>query len=528
MGIIAAGEMRMGRDERRLAEEAAAARERLAEQARAMVREANRIRDEHLLEATNALINKTEKEYDISFIASQLDAWKQVLLKINADQTLILIENSAYFPQAIKETFLSLLPVLQLKTFTFANNVIFLEGLMQLLSLAQNAFRPSSPLVAILVKFTNKMTKDFLTDQQTLCLQRIITDYQKGLLGKLNLVDDMVVNQLLATTTLSQLNPVQVITQGLDINVENFTIHYDIFKSRVTSLPLNEDNRITMNEVMLPGILSVINDEQIIVNHVRDHYGTLYYLNDKLPLHTDHTSVTNPEEYRQTLHLLLINFFGAAEIAHSKGLLNEFCEQICSGYCFEGRVGKVFDWVAALSNVLSFDDTVNKYLNKEYVPYAETMADDLSGDRLLADPIIDFMMARHKNANCIPHEKYAPRGKFTLTGLKKYLCDTFGLVSQRDNEQALRQIRGLRQSLEYEKINSILLTSSSRIVKEAKINALKILEDRIATGTELPACVVQNVKTQHPIVLQGYFSTRTKKLFSNLEDMNSIHLTNSL
>lgn len=536
MGMISAAEMRETREERRQHEENNARREREEEQRRAAIIRAARIRDEKLLRATNQIIIGHASEADIQFILSELQAWKQLLLKVDASHARSLIDNLSSFPTPLQSTLHSLLPLFKLKTFTFTDGFVQRSELKNLLSLVQSAYlltvpptaHPTSLFVTKLSVFVEKISDELLSEKQILCLQRIVNDYQINILGKHNLIDNLMTSQLMASTTLNQLNPKHEITQGLNIDVNSFPAHLDNLKIRIASLPLNIDTKNTLHNVMLPGIETIINDEQTIVNHVRDHHGTLYYLNEKLPLHTDHTSSTDPEEYRLTLRRLLINFFGAAEIAYNKGYLNLFCEKISFGYCFEGRVMDVFAWITTLSDVVSFHDTMEKYFQKEYLPYAEIMTDsppDQVVDIVLADPIVDFIMARHKNAACLCDATYAPAGKVTPAGVKKYLENIFALVSQRDCKQALLESRTLRRSLE--RGASRFWNHSRKELMQIKIDALIALETHIETDGESPETAAKKIKAEHPMALYGfYFNSRTKKLLNRLETENEIKSAN--
>ncbi|MDF1683463.1 MAG: hypothetical protein P1U36_02285 [Legionellaceae bacterium] len=489
---------------------------------------------ERLLHATNCIISGSFAQEDLTFILTELHDWKKMLIKRDASWVRYFLDHIASFPIKLKRVLPSILPVLKLKIFEFSDGLVSYPELNRLLVLVKSTFllfgiKTDTLLTAKLILFVVKINDDtVLDDKEVFCLQRIIEDYQVGLLGEHHFVDNIVVNQLLGSTTLSQLNPKPKISEGSTINPQNFLSHHAQLAQRIASLPLNEENREHINLIILPGILSIIRDEQVIVDHVTANYGRLYYLNDKLPLHTDHSSSADPEEYRLILRNLLVSVFSSAEIAHQKGRLNQFCEKICIGYCFEGRVRDLFKWASCLSDIVSVDAVMEKYLYKEYLPYAEIMgehADGVVADVMHTDPIVSFILVRHCNANCLHHPIYAPNGEITIAGVKKYLFDMFGLVSQRDQELyqwAIEQSNSLIRTLQ-EKSSSFLNYPRITII-QIKINALNALKTSLETTIESPDIVTAacNIKQEHPLALSGFWSSKTKTLLDRLEADNEI------
>lgn len=529
MGIISRAEMLDLKNYRREIEERAVRQERAQEWERVVLLINQRKRDQSLLVATNNIITGRATDVELTFILSELHAWRQVLLKSDAKQSRYFIDNQSFLPIKIQETLQLLLPILKLKAFSFTDGLIQRSELINLLSLVQDAYvlngsqSPQSNLLFIkkLASFIDKINNESLNEKQVLCLQRLVNDYQINLLGKHNLIEDILISHLMASITLSQLNANTGITQGLSINVDDFSVFREEFEQRIASLPLTQDIKKTIYEVILPGISTIIDDEQMIVDHVREHHGRLFYLNEKLPLHTDHASSTDPEEYRQTLRRLLIAFFGAAHIAYTKGHLNLFCEKICSGYCFEGRVRDTFTWVTSLSHALSFHETMEKYYQKEYVPYVEVMTNSSCNE---ADSILDFIMARHAKAACLHDTTYAPDGVVTLAGVKKYLVNILALVSERDCEKALQKIRKLRCSLEQQ--SPYFWSYPWKTLKQTKIDALTALEKSIVTDGESPDAAAKNIANQYPIALNGFYS-RTKKLLGEIEQTGVVVCRNA-
>jgi hypothetical protein len=319
-----------------------------------------------------------------------------------------------------------------LMAFSFSEGIITKVTLNELLRLTlinmpyyHGAFFMESRPVLIqqLQTLLGRMSAEILSNKQILCLQLIVQDYEQGLLGKNTQVNDVLVNKLLTSVTLSTLRPKPEITTGVDIRVETFPAYFTAFAQRVALLPLNNSEKNAMHDVILPGIEAIIRDEDAIVHHVTSHKAELYFLNGTMPLHTDHVQTADADGYRQTLRRLLINLFGAVEIAHNKGRLSELCGKLCSGVCLEGRVREAFTWVASLSEIVSFEELMYRYIHQEYVPYSEVMFGVCIED-LASDPTVcEFIMARHKGMPCLIHSTYAPNGELTLSGIRKYLTE---------------------------------------------------------------------------------------------------------
>jgi len=82
--------------------------------------------------------NATEE--NITYILSELSAWKQLLLKTDVSQAFNLLEQITSFPEAIQEALAPLLHILKLRTFFFTNDLVHCSELRNLLSLASNSF----------------------------------------------------------------------------------------------------------------------------------------------------------------------------------------------------------------------------------------------------------------------------------------------------------------------------------------------------------------------------------------------------
>ena len=400
-----------------------------------MAAKPNQLRDNELLAATNRQIERQPKPNDTVLLLAFQDEWREILLKQEGYNLQNLVNSALQFPRELQSDIITLIPILELMAFSFDEGLITRERLQELLRLTSSAipsrrsvfFIDHRPiLIQQLQTFSGKLGLEPLTDKQILCLQLIVQDYEQRLLDKGTSVTNILVKKLLTSATLGNLRPKAEITAGMDIRVENFPAYFKTFAERVAMLPLNNSEAKTMCEIVLPGIESIIRDEDAIVQHVTTHEAEIYFLNGNMPLHTDHAPTADADAYRQTLRHLLINLFGAIEIAHTKGRLSEFCGKISSGNCLEGRVRDAFTWVASLTEIVSFEDLMHRYIHQEYVPYTEVMF-GVSAEGIASDHVIcDFIMARHKNMRCLVNSIYAPAGEVTQSGVSKYLAEVLG------------------------------------------------------------------------------------------------------
>lgn len=533
MGFITHAEMRdlqkeykpqyQNQERRRVDEEVRAARLRAQEQEREKHFNALRIKRESVVKATYNMSAGFATADDYQLIMTERELWRQTVLHFEAPRARYLVDNQFSFPLQIQQQIQGILPILKLKAFSFTDNLIQRLELTHLLLLAQEAFllpemhstNSNFILLTNLRIFIDKSNVQTLNEQEVLCLLVLLNDYEKNISGAKNLINNLIVYQIRATVTIGQLVPKNEIPKELNINPSNFSMHLDQLTQQIATLPLDRNIKKTINTVIVPGIMSIIHDEDEIIRHVRNHYGRLYYLNEKLPLHTDHVNRKEPEEYRNVLHRLLINFFGAAHLAYNKGLLLNFCEKISLGYCFEGRVEDVFMWATSLPDLLSFDEIMEKYFSKEYLPYSRVITESSDEDILQLDPAIDFIMNRHKNEKCISHTIYAPYGVVTQAGVKKYLTHILDLTSQRDFDMALKQTRTLRKTLENS--STFFWNRPWRSLMHTKIDALNALEKHMEINKR-PDLAAKEISHQFPDALQGSHS-RTKKLLMQFEEI---------
>ncbi len=400
---------------------------------RNMLIKPNQLRNIALLAATNRIIENQPKPKDSTLLLAFHKEWQELIWKQEGYDPHDLIASESHLPRDLRGDMRILRPLIELKNFSFNDNIITKEALQELLRLTLNTlprrhaafFKDNKPaLIQQLQVFVEKLTVEALSDKQILCLQRIIKDYEQGKLLSIKTPGtDLLVKKLLTSNTLDQLYSKIESNLELDICVENFSNYYNTFAERVAMLPLNNDCANAMRDIFLPAIETLIRDEEDIVQHVTLHKTKIYYINGNMPIHTTHVSADDVDGYRQTLRQLLINFFAAIEIVHVKGRLNEFCRRVCIGNCLEGRLRDTFEWVASLSDISSFEDLMDRYIHQEYVPYIEVMF-DISIDSLEYDPVVcEFIMARHQYEPCFIHPIYAPEGKITGAGVTQYLTE---------------------------------------------------------------------------------------------------------
>lgn len=511
-------------------EEEERAREAREEEERlARIRLANQRRDDALISATNRILDSSENPEDFLLIRSQLVDWKNILVRMTVASMQSLIENTEKFPEDMQKILANLRPIFQLNIFNFSEGLIKRSELQSLLEFSEAAFlsdfmpvqQSDKIFLTKLQEFVSRLKEEQFNDQYIFCLYRIINDYQINLLGNHNLINHILVNQLMGSETLAQLSKRPQTTQQSNTDESDFQANLDSLRNKVRLLPLNHEVQQMMDEVILSaGVQHIISYEQKIIDHFTQDYGRLYDLHDKLVLHTDHVSPDKPEEYRKVLHRLLINFFGAAKIADEKGCLEEFCQKMCTGFCFEKRVEGVFLWVTTLETPISFDKTMEIYIEKEYKPYATTFSDVAENDIWLADSIVDFIMTRHRNAYCLDDAIYAPKKVVTLVGVKKYIGAIYGLYSRHDRQQAIIEINVLRLSLQTEATFFWNFLWRTSIQKE--ISVLHDLNTQIEPDDVSLSDAAKNVKIKYPAISNSWFySSKTGALLDRLELNNA-------
>jgi len=407
-----------------------------------MMPKPNQILENCLLTATKHCIeNEFSQKNDIVLLNSFHKKWQDLLfLKSNTLDLETLSANIAsrwdmYWIRAlVKKVICITKPLKELKDFIADDVPITRSHLFNLLKRVPSPtssmsvfYKPTEhQLIQQLRKFWQKLDQETLEEKHSYCLQLIIDDYMRGMLGASTQLTDLVIQKLVVSNTLSKLRPKVVVSEGLNITVDQFPDYLKKFKERIGLLSLSDELAITIKEVIINGVEALISDEEEIIKFVTVNFGKLYKLHPKLPLHTDHTR--DPEAYRRAIHALLRNFFGAIEIAHEIGRLDELCKKLSTQFCIEARFQTVFQWIHSLTDLVSFTDLMERFYCKEYLAYTEVMSKmpPISEDYI--EPALNFIMERHKNDPCLVDSTYAPEGKVTAKGVKLFLTESFLLI----------------------------------------------------------------------------------------------------
>ncbi len=412
----------------------------------------NKIQNEQLIQATRRYIDVHPEPNDARFLHTFKSEWKHMLFQSGAFKPEEMENTMHHFPTSLQKFIKNLLPTMKLYAYPTYEIILDRHAIYDLLMLTRvistaeaGTFFTSTaphPFMRELMQFLHKLKEETLDTKEMLCLQVICEDYERGLLGAKNQANNVLINKLFTTTTLSQLRPKGDTGSTEDMKKEDFPIHLEILHVRINALPLSKEVRKAMQKIILPGVAMIIYNEQDIINHVTTQFGKLYYLQEKLPLHTDHIQHTDGEAYRQFLERLMKNFFGAAEIAFQTGRLSVFCEKLSIGYCFEGRVQDAFKWAASLSELTSFHDLMDRFLNKEYLPYVEVMQNLIPDSVHMILPVSNFIIRRHRHMPCLSDPIYAPEGVITESGVRKYLKNILCYEKEASVFKRLRAILG--------------------------------------------------------------------------------------
>ncbi|MCD8543134.1 MAG: hypothetical protein LRY69_07185 [Gammaproteobacteria bacterium] len=197
-------------------------------------------------------------------------------------------------------------------------------------------------------------------------------------------------------------------------------------------------------------------------------------------------------------------------------------KKISQGFCFEGRTREALTWAALNSDIQSFDDTMAHYIHKEYLPYMMVMTEKSLEELMIESDVINsFIMKRHKNDSCIPHETYAPDGKITLYGVKRYLKNILFIEKEEDN----RCIEEAKNSVD-QRIDELLKNKNapfrflrSMTLIDYKIHALEDLKARLGSCALLSdvSVAAKEMEALYPKVNAGFFSKKTKELTDRFE-----------
>jgi len=418
----------------------------------------------------------------------------------------------------IKDIKKILLP--QINAFSFTGNIITRDQLKNLIELIPASGKGSKPkLTQILKTFCQQCNENVLNAEEKQCLNLITEDYKRGLFGSRNSITNLVLQKLNQSETLSSFRAKLSKRQEFDDDPENFLAYLRTFRDRVKQLALNISESHTMQNVMLPGLKNLITNEDEIVEHAVTNFRELYYLTPNLPLHTDHGPIADGPAYRKTLHRLIVNFFGAAELAHNAGRLNEFCGKISHAYCFEGRVAEAFAWASSLTEIVSFNDLMAHHI-EEYLAYAHVMLKQTDEQACFLEPACEFIMKRYKNMPCAIDINYAPNGKVTRANVNAYLKD----IVNYNSKQPIIEIELLIASLEKESKgfrNAPFWNHGIKNLKQIKIQALTELklawEEALANNESPLRDAILVIKDKYPDAINGKWSQRTKILLDKAE-----------
>jgi hypothetical protein len=486
----------------------------------------NEILDSLLRRATKHLAQGTESSEDFALILPFHNHWEQLLHKYSAIVTPELLARASTLAPPLNKILENLLKKRELKELNFEGQLLTRADLAKLLGLMKSnaAHGPQffshpedAPLLTKMSEFIAKIEgDDALSSDQIYCLHVIFEDYERGLFGDSETLGNILIAKLRSSKTISQLRPNATCTAELDIQRGNFREYQDTFSSRVRALPLNDEVRQEMCEVMLPGLDHLINREDEIVSHATTNFGVLYELvKDKLPLHTDHTPVSDGEAYRQTLHRLVINFFGAAQLCYSKGRLDAFCGKISRGFCLEGRIRDTFEWAISLDNIVSFDASMEKFVSHECLPYALVMH-GIPAEKVYTEYAVKFIMDRHSNALCLPHDLYAPSGKITRDGVTAYIKDILCYESRPLLVEIDEEISKYRKKIE----GRLIFHKHS---KHLKIQALVDLRARITEEEYTSETAIDYLIGKYPQLLAGNFFEKVRAMFEGEAASSFIH-----
>lgn len=402
----------------------------------------NAIRDDLLKDATIRVANNKPEATDVRLLVAFQNEWLEFILKTTMYDELL--DKVDCFPLELQAALKKLSELSAIKRYKFPENIITRNALSKLIDLANRCLPTSSrvdffkvsarkniQLLTELQCLLNSCTTEELDTNHELCLQVLIKDAENALEHQIRtsgstlhiMMVMLIIKSLEATETVQRLQPRPEVTA--EQKYDDVVACFDEFEKKVQNHPLSEGTKETMQEVFLPGLKKLIFEQEQIIEAISKKPNELYMLHEKLPLHTDHNTVDgafNAAEYRITLKRLVTEVFAAATMAYQKGGLGNFCDQLSSGYCFEGRVRDAFQWVVSCEDATKkFEDRVSDILQKEYFPYAEKILGFSEDEIYSVRNALRFIVPRHYNLRCMVDSKYAPEGKIVLTGLKEYL-----------------------------------------------------------------------------------------------------------
>ncbi|MCD6045475.1 MAG: ankyrin-3-like [Gammaproteobacteria bacterium] len=309
---------------------------------------------------------------------------------------------------------------------SFSNNSIF-----------KNRPTSQTTLLSLLEYFSKRCNDtDTLNEKEVCCLKVILDDYDRGMMSQdplSNGVRNALWGQEPFCLLLANSN-----NEKAELAWDKHMECLQDLISQAKILPLSNDTKKSMLEIVLPGIQMLITEREHITYHMMHNFGQLYMLHPKLPLHTDHQQPSNMLEAHMFIDRILGNILGSAVICMQRGRLGEYFDRLSVGFCLEGRTREALIWVA--TDVLPqtkiqlkpFDDLMQQYLNQEYHPYSEIMHGMNLEQREYFAGILNFIASRHAGTRCAIHETYAPKGIVTLEGIQQYLRETMFLYQEHE------------------------------------------------------------------------------------------------
>src|SRR3990167_3419541 len=176
----------------------------------------------------------------------------------------------------------------------------------------------------------------------------------------------------------------------------------------------------------------ITNSRTTILKFFNTSYPDLYYntqFND-VPLHIDNVSQGDQAAFEQYLDQLTGHFIGAFYKAQEKGKTIEFFNQLYFGHCIESRSRALFDWVDTLSGpaLLTFDEFMQKAI-KAFLDYSLVMEAIDNTNASYLEPTLKFICEYYDQLDCIPNPDFAPKGKITEEGIKRYLSEVLAFPS---------------------------------------------------------------------------------------------------
>jgi len=396
-----------------------------------------------LQNATDALCaepSSTASDKQLELIEAFQTDWRQGLIAHDIlfppDKIPVLLQNRR-LSQRCRDLLKQLHPLLQLHAILTEDQLLTLPLLRQLIHSAQAVLSqnpiglfqhiPQSKLLTALIHLTQALEKEGNAIEPVdaiLVASIIIDDYQRASPQKDTAdIDRALISKLLATTSMRNLRPRPVLTQGRDIGPHNFMTHFENMKKVFETLAVSAETQRIIHETLFPGIHHLLTQEAQIIEHIRTRFAVLYYLDDhnKLPMHTD-IHREDDEANRLFLRLVKTNLFAAFYLAQEAGKAGEFFTHLTYGFCFDGRVNDVLAWAAQFSEAKSFNDFMEEHI-REYLVYRRVLFGETREEAEKIEPASAFIISRFNRFPCQVDPQCAPNAVITQRGVEQYLKD---------------------------------------------------------------------------------------------------------